>query len=659
MKNVFVIFLIFATVLHLQGQEAMDTPSERNGKEDTAVVALTPLNIETSRLKEFSIGSKSVTFDSLSLLQFQNRNLSDLLGAESSMYVKSYGMGGLATSSFRGGNASQTSVLWNGFSLNSSMNGILDFSLVPTSFFNEITVQYGGETAQWGSGALGGSIHLNNKSSFGKGNSYMIGSSLGSFGLNTQLIKASVSQDKFIFSLALFRSQSQNEFPYFKKFSEKDSLVIQKHANYLAFGLMSDFQYNIKSNKKIQFSVWHQNAERNIPPTLYQAVSGAAQQDRSTRVMTNYLWFQRKNKVNIKAGYFNEMIGFQDSSADIFADNVAQTVITEFTFNRELSRKFLFSSGVYSSYVFAETSNYDVQVQENRSSVYSFVKYKGKRKRLFAVLSGRGTLVNSQVLTPTFSLQSTFKLTSYLALKSKVSSVYRLPTLNDKYWNPGGNVDLLPENGFSEEVGLELTFKKKMVYKLNTEITVFNKNIDNWIAWIPNGSVWSPENIKKVWSRGVESLSLLEIVKKGMRFSLTILTNYALSTNELTSNEGDNSLGKQLIYTPRYSGFAKLGISKKQYAVSYRHNYTGYTFTSSDNSEFLSPFDLGSVHLSFNSTKGKYKYEGYFGIENIWGEEYVRVTLRPMPLINYSFGFNIKLHQAKKIDKLNEDKPNN
>jgi len=652
MKNVFIIFLIFNYSVLIQAQDNVDSLINESAG-DTIAVKLALLSIKTNRLKDFSIGSKSMSFDSLSLSQFQNRNLSDLLSGESSMYVKSYGMGSLSTSSFRGGNASQTSVLWNGFSLNSSMNGILDFSLVPTSFFNEITVQYGGETAQWGSGALGGSIHLNNTSSFGKGNSYMIGTSLGSFGLNTQLVKANLSQDKFTFSLALFRSQAQNEFPYFRKFNEKDSLVIQKHANYLAFGLMSDFQYKIKNNKKIQLSVWHQSAERNIPPTVYQAVSEAAQQDVGTRIMANYCWFKRKNKVKVKTAYFNEMIGFQDSSTAIFANNLAQSIIAEFTFSSELSKKFLFSSGLYNSYVFAETSNYDDQVTENRSSVYSFVKYKGNEKKLYAVLSGRSSVIAGEFLIPTFSVQSTYKLTSHLAFKSKVSSVYRVPTLNDKYWNPGGNINLLPESGFSEEVGLALTVAKKGAYKVSAEITLFNKNIDNWIAWVPTGSSWSPKNIKKVWSRGVESLSLIEFEKADMRVSMTVLTNYALSTNEMTTSEtttngADNSIGKQLIYTPRYSGFVKLVVSKKQYAVSYRHNYTGYTYTSSDNSEYLTPFDLGSVHLSFNSTKGKYRYEGNFGIENIWGEEYVRVALRPMPLINYSVGFNIKLIQPKK-----------
>ncbi|MFT6716005.1 MAG: vitamin B12 transporter [Saprospiraceae bacterium] len=630
-----VILLMYSLVFFARAQ----------AQEDTILVALEPLEISNNRLKVFSIGSKSISYDSLVLSQFKNKNLADLLSAESSMFIKSYGTGSLATSSFRGGNASQTAVLWNGFSLNSSMNGILDFSLIPSSFFNEISLQYGGETAQWGSGALGGSIHLNNKSSFGKGNVYSLGASLGSFGLNTQSVKTEISQEKMTFSLSLFRSQAKNNFPYFKAFNGNDSLVLQQHTDYLAFGLLTDLQYRIKHNKKIQVSVWYQNAHRNIPPILFQSSSTASQQDESTRMMVNYLWFKRRNKVKVKLGYFNETIGFQDSTAVIFADNNAKSLLSELSYDRELSKIFVVSSGLYNSYVFSETTNYGGKVDENRSSIYSFIKYKGENKKIFAVLSGRVTMIQSSLLTPTFSFQNTFKLNSFLQLKSKVSSVYRVPTLNDKYWNPGGNINLLPENGFSEEVGLALEMKDKANVGANSEITLFNKNINNWIAWVPSGTVWSPENIKKVWSRGMESLSDITFLKDDMKVSLKLLTNYVLSTNEQALSAGDNSFTKQLIYTPRYSGFVKLVLSKKQYSVSYRHNYTGYTFTTSDNSEYLSPFDVGAVHVSFNGIKGNYKFEGYFGIENIWGEEYVRIAFRPMPLINYSFGFNVNLYK--------------
>ncbi|MFT6747537.1 MAG: vitamin B12 transporter [Glaciecola sp.] len=642
MKKLMVAIVCFVFLAQIQAQE------------NTVLVELEPLEITNSRLEVFSVGTKSVEYDSLTLSQFKNGNIADLLSSESSMFIKSYGRGSLATSSFRGGNASQTAVLWNGFSLNSSANGTLDFSLIPSSFFNKIIVQYGGECAQWGSGALGGAIHLNNESSFGKGSVYSLGGSFGSFGLNTQSMKTQISKEKMTFSLALFRSQSENDFPFFKEVQGKDTLVVQNHANYLAAGLLTDFQYRIKKNKKIQFSLWHQEADRNISPIVFQTESHAYQQDKSTRFMVNYLWFKSKNKLRIKGGYFDNQNDYQDSTALIFSENHAQMILTEVTYDRELSRGFQYSGGALNSFAIASASNYTDQVQENRLSIYSFLKYTGKKKKLFTVLSGRAIVLNENAVTPTFSFQNTLIVNRFIKFKSKVSSVYRLPTLNDRYWNPGGNLELMAESGFSEEIGVELNIDDKGLIAFNSEVTLFNKNIDNWIAWVPNGAVWSPENIKEVWSRGVESLSNIIVLEDDMKISLKLMTSYVLSTNEKVLSAIDNSLGKQLIYTPRYSGFAKLTLSKKQYAVSYRHNYTGYTFTTSDNSEYLTPFDLGSVHVSFNAKRGKYKFEGYFGIENIWNEDYVRIAYRPMPLVNYSFGININLYQPLAKGKVNK-----
>ena len=43
-----------------------------------------------------------------------------------------------------------------------------------------------------------------------------------------------------------------------------------------------------------------------------------------------------------------------------------------------------------------------------------------------------------------------------LVLKGSLSRNYRYPTLNDLYFQPGGNPDLKPEKGWSYDVGLDL-----------------------------------------------------------------------------------------------------------------------------------------------------------------------------------------------------------
>ena len=67
----------------------------------------------------------------------------------------------------------------------------------------------------------------------------------------------------------------------------------------------------------------------------------------------------------------------------------------------------------------------------------------------------------------------------------QLSTLYRLPGLNDLYWMPGGNPDLKPEYGYSAEAGSKLSWKSQnKKTKVSFEPTYFNRYIYNWIIWI-------------------------------------------------------------------------------------------------------------------------------------------------------------------------------
>ncbi len=112
---------------------------------------------------------KIQTVDSTWLENYRQRSMSDVLSELTPVFIKSYGPSALATPSFRGSSSSQTAVLWNGFNLQSVMNGQIDLNLLPAVFTDEVQVQYGSASAGWGSGAVGGAIHLNNRFHFNKG----------------------------------------------------------------------------------------------------------------------------------------------------------------------------------------------------------------------------------------------------------------------------------------------------------------------------------------------------------------------------------------------------------------------------------------------------------------------------------------------------------
>ena len=97
------------------------------------------------------------------------KSLADLLSENSSIFIKSYGQGSLATASIRGAGASHTKVLWNGISLNNPMLGQTDFSLIPVFFIDRAEILKGGSSLISVGGALGGGILLHSDSEIKSG----------------------------------------------------------------------------------------------------------------------------------------------------------------------------------------------------------------------------------------------------------------------------------------------------------------------------------------------------------------------------------------------------------------------------------------------------------------------------------------------------------
>jgi iron complex outermembrane receptor protein len=255
------------------------------------------VEVSSSRLSNFSSGNKIQTFDSTLLNRYSTGNLADLLANESQVFIKSYGLGSLATTSFRGGSANHTAILWNGFNLNSPMNGQLDLSLIPNSFINNINILYGGTSALWGSGAVGGTILLNNEVKFDKGLSVTAGSTFGSFLNYGQNLQIEFSAPKWVSSIKLISSTAKNDFEYFNNQLEGSPKIRQSNADLKEYGLLAENYFRLNEKQKINVRFWYQYNDRNIPPTMLQTVNKTNQKDENYRVTSE--WQRVSDKITL------------------------------------------------------------------------------------------------------------------------------------------------------------------------------------------------------------------------------------------------------------------------------------------------------------------------------------------------------------------------
>ena len=329
-------------------------------------------------------------------------------------------------------------------------------------------------------------------------------------------------------------------------------------------------------NAQLKIIGMYQQFNRQIPPTLNENQSLAHQDDYVTRILAEYKIYKNNYSVNLKSSYLNEINNYFNPTASILSRNPCTSFINEFDFKTQLNKNNVISFSMMNNYSFSNSNNYSSKIKFNRLSATLLYNWKSKNNKWSQSFNTRQVYNDNQLVPLTFSYGANWKVSNKLSFYGNIGKLYRLPTINDLYWNPGGNTELQPEDGYSNDVGAKINIDLIQNLKLNFETTIFNRNINNWIIWYPSGSYWSPQNILKVWSRGIETNSKITYSLNSIKFNLSFNTSYVLSTNQETINDNDQSLGKQLIYTPHYVFNTILKIKFKRIDLSYTHNYTGY-----------------------------------------------------------------------------------
>ncbi len=148
-----VIYIVLLTSLPLQGQLSL--------RNDTILIK--EVFINGSTVQQSDACYKTIRLDSAALINYSIRTLADLISENTSIFIKTYGLGGIATPSFRGTGASHTQIAWNSINLNNPMIGQFDLSLIPAGFIDDVKIYYGGGSMSVNSSGIGGMINMETK----------------------------------------------------------------------------------------------------------------------------------------------------------------------------------------------------------------------------------------------------------------------------------------------------------------------------------------------------------------------------------------------------------------------------------------------------------------------------------------------------------------
>ena len=630
-KQLFIFLLLFFPLL-TQGQ-----------KDSTILLKIVEIN--SVRLYSKATGFSEMKIDSNTISKTKDQSLSTLLSQNSSAFIKNYGPGALSSITLRGGSAYHTLVLWNGFSLANPMNGVMDVSLIPLSLFENISIQYGGASSQWGSGAISGAIHLNDNNTINQRNSIRVGTR---FNTSTGLVSfgsIGFGSTKFSSTLKYFQVNEDNKYKY--EFNGLNK--IQTHANNKGYGIISENTYLFNANTNISLNFWHQYSNRQIAPLATQINSTAVQRDNNLRYVLIFKTTNKRSGFIFRNAFFNESIYYNDNSLLYPSLSLCKTFTSEPEYTLSINNFHTIQAGLNLTNTSAISTEYRDKKTISREAI--FLSYKFSKNNFSASTSVRKEYSNLNTAPLTYSIGLEQTLTNWLYYSGNFNTIYRNPQINDLYWNPGGNINLLPESGQSEEGTLSidvirlLGFSKNNSTRVSFESTFFNKNIDNWIAWTPRGNIWYPMNIKSVHSYGSETF--IHLLKKNKLFSTKTDLFYAYTISETTSSliGNDASVNKQLIYVPIHKAGFIFSLEYKYLSLTYYFTYTGNRFTSTDNLEFLIANKIHSFQIDYYFKIKNNQFTLFTRIDNLFNEKYFAVSNRPQPLRNYGFGITMQFNK--------------
>ncbi|SHF60839.1 iron complex outermembrane recepter protein [Salegentibacter echinorum] len=586
-----------------------------------SITILDEVFLTDTKLKDFSTGQE-VTILNDSVLKKNGALLTSALNFNTNIYFKENGLGMVSSPSFRGTSASQTAVLWNGININSQFNGQTDFNTINAGGYDNISIRGGGGSVVYGTGAVGGTVHLNTQLDFSKETQNDFFLQYGSFNSLDARYKLKTSTEKWSLSIALARNSSDNDYEWPGRYRKNEN------GEFYNNNLNVAIAYLLNENNTVKFYSEVFDGERHFA-LIRPSETKTKYQDFNNRSLLEWV-SEFGDFISVaKMAYLDENYKYFDNIArENYSSGNANTFIGKYDLKFLVSEELQFNTVLSNTYTDGDGSG----IEKNTRNIFSAALLMKHRpvEKLDYELGIRKEITGNYESPLLFSAAAAYNFTSYYSLKLNVSRDFRIPTYNDLYWRDAGNQNLSPETSNQVELGNQFNYRN---FSLN--LTGYYMQIDDMIRWLPaENGVWRPKNEESVEIYGLESK---------LQWENKIFNNHYLNltgTYAYTVSENKNT-GRQLIYVPFHKATAAVNYVFNDFSIDYQFLYNGDVFTRSDNNEKfkIDAYMISNLGISYDFGK-----ENTFTIGarilNIFNEEYQNVEDRFMPGRNFNMYIN-------------------
>jgi vitamin B12 transporter len=659
------ILLLFVFVLI----NAMAIGQSKQPDDSTAIYPLPVVTVTANPVgpamfrTPFSVSNISLS-DSVAI---KNTSLEDVISSAGGIFIKDYGaMSGIKTISQRGLGSEHTLFLLNGMRISSFQNGLVDLGVLPLDGAGRVIVTRGGQSAEYGSDAVGGSVNIIPGFNLDEIHGTRLTYSSGSFGRMKFHINEGVSFNQTaILDAGLGIENSNEDFPFLFHNGSVTTTVIRQNADLKSqFGHLRS-AWLINSFSTLSLYSTYYNSDRGSPGPVSSptTVSHARQSDRDALVQAGYtISFPEGRAFSIYAQGHYAYERYNDPDLiiaaiplDDYFRNIDLRVTAKFTDSFEEGR-FQFTAGAEAARTSAEGNSIAGDVSRNEGGLFVIgVSNFTLNNPVFSNLSFFPAMridiiePSMTVFSPQAGAVLKFNTTDIgflenfqSAIRTNVSRNFRMPTFNELYYAMGGgigNPNLEPEHSTSFDIGGDQTFSFAGDHLLKE--TFFLVDMENRITWVAAGGLnVTPKNLRHVRSNGWE----VGYQWHSERDIVTVDMNYTRNTARKISEDyaNDPTVEKQLIYIPEEMANVSFGILQhfngialRSLGITFRTQYTGFRYTTEDNASFLPSHYVSSLECHSRFDLSNILMRLRFEVKNLFDEDYQAILSYPMPMRSY------------------------
>jgi len=542
--------------------------------------------------------------------------VADWLDTRAPVTLRRNGPTGLATLSLRGAGSAQTLVLLDGVPLGSPALGVVDLSLLPASLLASAEVLSGGASGLWGSRAVGGVVALTSGGAPGAG------AEAGAWGARRVWARASVRTVGADLLVAAETDESTNDYhaTVGGRTAPRLGWDARRHVALVSVGAA-------RGRTRARLLAWGATAERGLGgDSTGGALVGERQWDDTARLAATAHTVIGRFTLDATAGADASRLRWAAPFPALARPDAVDETGRTRTLHADLRATTRAAGGTWTLGASGgRTSARHPSLTDDATDAFAAIAASGAwvngRFRLYPTLRADHYVAAGRAAQTAVSPHVGLNVALAPAWNAKASAgrAFRMPTLNDRFWSPGGQPDLRAERAWSADAGLVWTRPA-----LDAEVSVFARTGRDEIVWLPGaGGVWSPGNVTRTRAVGAEAS-----VSARRRVGRVRLDAGGVGT---LLDARDLSTGQPMRYQPRWTARAWASAAVGGVRADLGMRAVGARPTTASGSLPLPPHAVVDAGLRAERAVGRAVVGAGITIANLLDARYESVRLVPMP----------------------------